>query len=72
MVYILKVDGEKVKPFNSLSQAKKFAERHCKFVKYEICSLTETSLPKASRMHYNEDFENYGSYKYNPFALLEM
>lgn len=70
-MYILKVNGEKVKLFTTLAQARLFATRHCKYATYEICSLTETSLPKASRMHYNEDFENYGSYKYNPFALLE-
>ena len=68
---ILKVDGEKVKMFTSVAKAEAFAKLHCKYVNYEICGLTETALPKASRMHYNEDFENYGAYKYNPFALLE-
>lgn len=71
MSYLLYCDGEKVKIFPSFKKANDFADKHCRYGKTRIVSLTETKLPKASRMHYNEFFENLSAYKYNPFALSE-
>ena len=68
MDYILKFNGEKVKSFTDPLKAKAFANRHCKGGEIEIVSLTETSLPKASKMRHNL-IANYGVYKLNPYTL---
>lgn len=63
-------NGDKVKSnFPDFDSAYEWALRHCKNGKFNVVGLTECiSLPKASRLHYNEHFENYGSYKYNPYC----
>ena len=72
MNYLIYFNGEKVKTDNDPLKIKTFVEKYRKRGKVEITALTETGLPKASRMHYNEFFENYGSYKYNPFVFNEI
>lgn len=70
-MYVVKLDGMKIELFNDLNKAKLFAKRRCRQGKIKIASLSETINPVASRMHYNECFENYGAYRYNPFALAD-
>lgn len=68
-MYGVLFNGDKVKAnFPDHDSAYKWALKHCKGGKFEVVGFTECALPKASRLHYNEDFENYGSYKYNPMS----
>lgn len=66
--YIVKMDGEKVRVFNNLLKANTWARKYCKG-NVEIVKMIEGKPPKASRIHFNEFFENKGSYKYNPLVM---
>lgn len=68
--WLVKMDGMTVRSFHNkeYEYVRDWAKKYC-HGKVKIISLTETENPKASRMHYNELFENYGAYKYNPLVV---
>lgn len=70
MVYVVKMNGEKVRSFNNLLVANAWAKKHC-HGKIEIVNLSECSgLPRASsRIYPNEDL---GVLTYKPFIAVNM
>lgn len=66
-MYIVKMDGMTVREFRDPIKANAWAIKHCRG-KIEVIRLTETELPKASKMRHPM-LENYGAYKYNPFVM---
>lgn len=66
MMYIVRFNGEKVQMFDNFMRARHFVKHHC--VGGEIVAMSECENPKASRMFYNELFENREAYAVNPFV----
>ena len=70
MVYVVKMNGEKVRSFDNvdLLVVRAWANKHCQGV-VDICSLSECAeLPRASsRIYPNEDL---GKLTYKPFVSL--
>ena len=68
-MYVVKMDGEKVRPFKDLRTAKNWADIHCRGGKVEIVKLAECGeLPRASsRIYPNEDM---ASLVYKPFVAV--
>lgn len=70
MVYVVKMDGEKVRSFENVGLATvgAWAVKHCRG-KIEICEMSECAgLPRAcGRIHPNEDM---GALVYKPFVAL--
>ncbi len=68
--WIVKMDGVTVRSFHNRTYdyVQDWAVKYC-HGKVKIIALVEGINPKASRMHYNELFENYGAYKYNPLVM---
>ena len=62
MTYVLKFNGEKVKTFDDPLYAKAWADHFCRGGKIEVIPLTETNLPKASKIRFNVN-------KCNPYTL---
>ena len=69
-MYLVKMNGEKVAVFKDLFFARGWAREHVKGGNVEIVALTETEMPKASKMRHS-GIANYGAYKYNPFAAMQ-
>lgn len=67
-VYVVKMNGEKVRQFNNMMVARTWALKHC-HGKIEIMSLADCGgLPKASsRIYPNEDMP---SLVYKPFVAV--
>lgn len=67
-VYVVKMNGEKVRQFGNLMMARVWAEKHC-HGKIEVVSLVECGgLPKASsRIYPNEDMPKL---VYKPFVAV--
>lgn len=57
-MYIVKLNGEKVRIFNDYYIAKVWADKYCKG-NVTIVSLTETHLPRASKLKGSVLFRNY-------------
>lgn len=67
-VYVVKMDGEKVRTFRDVLLAKAWATKHCRGV-VEIVSLKERELPRATKMPWcpNMDMPDL---RYKPFTSL--
>ena len=65
-MYVVKMDGMKVRSFDNLLVANAWAKKHCRSGNIEIVKLTDCGrLPGASSRRYpNEDL---GSLVYRPF-----
>ena len=67
-LYIVKMDGMKVRPFDRRDKAEKFAKKHCKMGKVEIVKMGECPLPKASSKIYPS--LDMADLRYRPFQSL--
>ena len=58
MVYVVKMDGMKVRSFEgvSIDRVTKWAEKHCCGQRIEVVSLIETEMPHASKMRSPESY----------------
>lgn len=68
-MYILKMDGEKVRMFDNSTVAKVWAKKHCKGSKIEICALKTTKMPKASKLKFRPN-EDMPELRHKPFVSL--
>jgi len=69
MQYIVKMDGEKIRSFNTKLEAAAWARKHCKSGKVEIVSLAMCKeLPRASsKVRVNLDMPDL---RYKPFVQI--
>lgn len=66
-LYIVKMDGEKIRSFDNMLIANAWARKHCRG-NVEIVSMCECELPKASeRIYPNLDMPDL---RYRPFQSL--
>ena len=67
-LYVVKIDGMKVRSFDRYDRAEEFAENHCKMGKVTISQMNECALPRAcGRMYPNLDMRDL---RYRPFQSL--
>lgn len=48
-MYVLWMDGMKVRVFNNHDKACEYGELHCKFAKWKVTSLVECAMPSAEK-----------------------
>lgn len=67
-LYIVKMDGEKIRSFSDKIVANAWAKKHCKYGKVEIVKMGECPLPKASSKIYPS--LDMADLRYRPFQSL--
>lgn len=67
MLYIVKMEGMKVRTFNTFEDALTWGKNHCKFVHWSIVRYVECNgLPRANKpIHPNLDMPDL---RYKPFV----
>lgn len=68
--YVVYMNGDKVRSFNNILVARAWATKHCRG-EVKIVVLDERKdkdIIHSARSHWNEDFCNFGAYKYNPLT----